>query len=360
MLISNGNHFRLARSRRQAATGRHAHRAPAAPGGRGWTQPHAHGGSCHDRPPRPVDAQRAGRARADPPADGHAAGRAARRGGPRRPHRRSRRRALEPARGQPRRAGSPRAAAHPQGRLPRPAAAPAGRRGARDAGARRRHPRAPAGGAGLTEAARRTLSSLAVPNYRRYFAGQGISLTRNWMQMVAEVWLVVRLTGSGVSVGLTAGLQFLPILLLGAMGGVLADRHDKRRLLMVTQTLMIVPAVTLWALTATGSIAIWMVYALVLLRGTINAVDNPARQAFVMELVGPDRVVNAVSLNSVIIHTARIAGPMFAGGLIAVVGIAPCFAFNAVSFAAMLIALRAMDPAALLTAPPAPRRRGQV
>jgi MFS family permease len=212
----------------------------------------------------------------------------------------------------------------------------------------------------LTEAARRTLDSFAVPNYRRYFAGQVVSLTGNWMQMVAEMWLVVQLTGSGVSAGLTAGLQFLPILLLGALGGVFADRHDKRRLLMVTQTLMIIPAVALWVLTATGNVTIGIVYALVLLRGTINAVDNPTRQAFVMELVGADRVVNAVSLNSVIIHSARIAGPMFAGGLIATVGLAPCFAFNALSFVAMLVALRRMEPAALHRAAPAPRRPGQV
>ena len=98
---------------------------------------------------------------------------------------------------------------------------------------------------------RRATVSLGIPNYRRYFAGQVISISGNWMQIVAEMWLVVQLTGSGVSVGLTAGLQFLPILLLGAMGGVLADRYDKRRLLMVTQWCMAVPAVALWAITAT-------------------------------------------------------------------------------------------------------------
>ena len=212
----------------------------------------------------------------------------------------------------------------------------------------------------MTAAARRTLDSLAVPNYRRYFAGQVVSITGNWMQVVAEMWLVVRLTGSGVSVGLTAGLQFLPILLFGAMGGVLADRHDKRRLLMVTQALMAIPALALWGLTAAGAVTVWMVYALVLLRGTINAVDNPTRQSFVMELVGPERVVNAVSLNSVIIHTARIAGPMFAGGMIAGIGLAPCFLLNAVSFAAMLVALRGMDPSALRRAPHAERARGQI
>ncbi|MEA2168781.1 MAG: hypothetical protein QOF76_2081, partial [Solirubrobacteraceae bacterium] len=181
-------------------------------------------------------------------------------------------------------------------------------------------------------------------NYRRYFAGQVVSLIGNWMQIVAEMWLVVKLTGSGVSVGLTAGLQFLPILLFGALGGVVADRHDKRRLLQYTQALMAVPALALWALTLSGTVEIWMVYVLVLVRGTVNAIDNPARQALVSELVGTDRLVNAVSLNSVIVHTARIVGPALAGTLIALFGVGPCFLVNSLSFGAMLIALRAIDP----------------
>jgi MFS family permease len=212
----------------------------------------------------------------------------------------------------------------------------------------------------VTLALGRALTSLHVPNYRRYFAGQVISLIGNWMQIVAEMWLVVNLTGSGVSVGITAGLQFLPILLLGALGGVLADRHDKRRILMVTQALMIVPALALFALTLSGAIDVWMVYALVLVRGTINAIDNPARQALVTELVGPQRVVNAVALNSVIVHTARIVGPALAGVMIALVGVGPCFAVNAVSFGAMLIALRGMDATTLLHTRLAGRGRGQV
>jgi len=212
----------------------------------------------------------------------------------------------------------------------------------------------------VTIALRRTLDSLTVPNYRRYFAGQVVSITGNWMQLVAEMWLVLKLTDSGVSVGLTAGLQFLPILLLGALGGVYVDRCDKRRLLMITQALMALPAVALWGLTASGSVEVWMVYVLVLVRGTILAVDNPARQTFVMELVGPEKIVNAVSLNSVIIHTARIAGPMFAGGLIALLGVAPCFLINSLSFAAMLIALRGMDTTRLLTPARTPRMPGQV
>ena len=151
----------------------------------------------------------------------------------------------------------------------------------------------------------RTFASLSIPNYRRYFTGQVISVSGNWMQIVAEMWLIVQLTGSGVSVGVTAALQFLPMLLFGAWGGLLADRVPKLKLLQVTQAMMAVPALTLWGLTATGDITPWMVYALVLVRGSVLAVDSPARQAFAMELVGPDRIVNAVALNSVVIHCAR-------------------------------------------------------
>ena len=202
----------------------------------------------------------------------------------------------------------------------------------------------------------RTFASLSVPNYRRYFGGQVVSLSGNWMQTVAEMWLMVQLTGSGVSVGLTAALQFVPIMLFGAWGGLLADRVPKRTLLTVTQSLMALPALTMWLLTVNGSIQVWMVYLLVLARGSVNAIDNPARQSFVVEMVGADRVVNAVALNSVIVHTARILGPAAAGGVIALIGVGPCFLVNALSFGAMLVALRSMDPALLHTPPRAPRR----
>lgn len=194
---------------------------------------------------------------------------------------------------------------------------------------------------------RRTFASLEVPNYRRYFAGQLVSLSGNWMQIVAEVWLILALTGSGVAVGVTAGLQFLPMLLFGLWGGALADRISKRRLLALTQALMALPALALWALTASGSVEPWMVYALVFARGSVNAVDNPARHSFVIEMVGSERVVNAVGLNSVLIHSARIVGPAGAGVVIVALGVAACFLINAVSFAGMLLALRRMDPAQL-------------
>jgi MFS family permease len=209
-------------------------------------------------------------------------------------------------------------------------------------------------------ALRRSLSSLRVPNYRRYFAGQVVSISGNWMQTVAEMWLLVHLTGSGLGVGIAAALQFLPILLLGALGGVLADRRDRRRLLMITQSLMALPALTLWLLTASGNVTVWIVYAVVLARGLVTAVDNPARQSFVTEMVGPDLVVNAVSLNSVIVHTARIVGPALAGVTIALVGVSTCFAVNAASFAAMFIALAHMDPSRLHREERATRARGQV
>ena len=195
----------------------------------------------------------------------------------------------------------------------------------------------------MSAALRRSVTSLQIPNYRRYFAGQIVSLSGNWMQMVAEMWLILELTGSGVAVGVTSALQFLPILLFGAWGGVLADRWPKRNLLVVTQTAMAVPALVLWALTASGAVEPWMVFGLVFVRGAVNSVDNPTRQSFVIEMVGADRVVNAVGLNSVLIHAARILGPAGAGALILTVGVAPCFLINAATFGAMILALRAMD-----------------
>jgi MFS family permease len=212
----------------------------------------------------------------------------------------------------------------------------------------------------VTAAVERTFTSLRVPNYRRYFGGQVVSISGNWMQNVATMWLMVKLTGSGTAVGLTAAMQFLPILLFGAWGGLLADRIPKRRLLTCTQLAMIVPTATLFGLTESGAVAPWMVLGLVLVQGAINAVDNPARQAFVVEMVGADRVVNAVALNSVIVHSSRIIGPAAAGAVIALLGVGPCFALNALSFVGMLVALRLMDPRQLSPAKPLDRQKGHL
>jgi MFS family permease len=180
------------------------------------------------------------------------------------------------------------------------------------------------------------------------------------MQTVAEMWLVLQLTHSGVAVGIAAALQFVPMLLAGAWGGLIADRLPKRRLLIATQTAMALPALALLTLTATGAIALWMLYLLIFARGAVNAIDNPARQAFVVELVGPDRLVNAVSLGSALVNGARTVGPALAGVLIATAGVEPCFALNALSFAAMIVALHGMDRSALRPAPRTPRKPGQL
>ncbi|HET7418723.1 MAG TPA: MFS transporter [Solirubrobacterales bacterium] len=212
----------------------------------------------------------------------------------------------------------------------------------------------------MTAAIRHSFNSLEVPNYRRYFAGQLISLSGTWMQTVAALWVILSLTDSGVAVGLTTALQFLPMLLIGAWGGLLADRIPKRRLLVTTQALMAIPALGLLAVTAADVVTPWMVYLAVFAFGTLNAVDNPTRQSFVIEMVGPDRVVNAVSLNSVIVQAARIVGPAIAGILIATVGVVFCFALNALTFVAMILALRRMDPERLYAPPLAEPEPGAI
>ena len=194
----------------------------------------------------------------------------------------------------------------------------------------------------MSAAARRSFAALSIFNYRLYFGGQLASVGGNWMQIVAELWLILELTGSGLAVGLATALQFTGILLFGIWGGALADRFDKRRLLILTQAAMAAPALALFALALSGSVEVWIVYALIAVRGLVLAVDNPTRQAFVIEIVGSDRVVNAVALNSVIVHSARIGGPALAGIVIALWGVTLCFALNALTFVVMIAALVAM------------------
>jgi MFS family permease len=212
----------------------------------------------------------------------------------------------------------------------------------------------------MTEALGRSFASLKIPNFRRYFTGQLVSISGNWMQMIAEIWVVLSLTGSGVAVGVTTSLQFLPMLIFGAWGGLIADRVPKRRLLMLTQSLHMIAPLAMLVLAVDGVLVPWMVFALVFLRGCVNSVDYPTRQSFVMEMVGSDRVVNAVNLNSVLIHSARVIGPAFAGVLIATVGVEPCFALNALSFVVMIWALSGMDTSQLEPAELAAPARGAV
>jgi MFS family permease len=212
----------------------------------------------------------------------------------------------------------------------------------------------------LKIAAGRTFRSLRIRNYRLYFISQIISFCGAWMQSVALMWLVLSLTGSGLALGLTSGLQLTPLLLIGAWGGVIADRFDKRRILIVTQVLASSVALALWALTFSNNIDLWMIYTLALLHGCVIAVDNPTRQSFAFEMVGSDELANAVGLNSVIIVSARTIGPALAGVLIATSGVAVCFLLNALSYIAVIVGLLAIRVTELHRSAPVARTRGQL
>ncbi len=205
-----------------------------------------------------------------------------------------------------------------------------------------------------------TFAALGNRNYRLYFLGQGISLSGTWMQSVAQGLLVLHLTGSGTTLGLITALQTLPVLLFGAWGGVVADRLPKRSILLATQTASGLLALAMGLLVATGAIRIWMVGVLAVLLGLVTTVDNPSRQTFVLEMVGQEQLVNAVSLNSTEINLARVVGPTLAGVLIATTGLAVCFLLNAVSFVAVVVVLLMMDVSALQPTPLARRAKGQL
>lgn len=207
---------------------------------------------------------------------------------------------------------------------------------------------------------RETFASLRNPNYRTFFTGQAVSLIGTWMQSIAQSWLVLELTGSGTPLGLVVALQTLPILLLGPYGGVVADRLDKRRLMMGLQSMMGVLALVLGTLTITGEVRLWHVYVLAFLLGLNNCFENPARQSFVLEMVGPKDLRNAVSLNSVLVNSARAVGPAIAGIIIATGGLGVCFLLNALSFIAVVTSLWRLDVSRLQPSVPTGRARGQL
>lgn len=207
---------------------------------------------------------------------------------------------------------------------------------------------------------RDTFSALRIPNYRRYYAGQAVSLTGTWMQMIAQSWLVLELTHSSVDLGIVVALQALPVLLLGPYGGVVADRVDKRRLMVVLQSLMAIQALALGILTVTGTIRVWEIAVLAALLGVNNAFENPTRQSFMMELVGADELRNAISLNTVLVNVARSVGPAVAGIVIAVAGEGICFLANAGSFVFVVFSLLTLDASALRPSRPAERKPRQL
>lgn len=206
----------------------------------------------------------------------------------------------------------------------------------------------------------KTFAALEVPNYRLYLGGQSVSLVGTWMQMAAQSWLVLTLTHSATWLGLIVAMQTLPVLLLAPYGGVIADRVNKRKMMISLQSVMGVQALILGVLTLTHSVHIWEIGLLAVLLGFNNAFENPSRQSFMLELVGPEHLRNAVSLNSTMVNVARVIGPAVAGVTILAVGEGPCFLFNAVSFVAVVLSLTQIDTAALSPVTPAPRAKGQL
>jgi MFS family permease len=221
----------------------------------------------------------------------------------------------------------------------------------------------------LRATAATTFRSLRVRNYRLFFTGQLVSVSGTWMQSVAQAWLVVHYLAprgaAGVDLGIVTALQFLPLLLLGSWGGLVVDRFDKRRLLFATQASAATLAVILGVLVTVGHgpagvARLWEVYLLALGLGCVNLFDNPARQTFVIEMVGPDDLPNAVSLNSIVMNGARVIGPALGGVLIVTVGLATCFFVNAASYVAVLAALALMHRSQLHRTQPVGRAKGQL
>ncbi|WP_335970788.1 MFS transporter [Streptomyces sp. CA2R106] len=205
-----------------------------------------------------------------------------------------------------------------------------------------------------------TFSSLKIRNYRLFATGAVISNTGTWMSRIAQDWLVLSITGSSFAVGITTALQFLPMLLFGLYGGVIADRYPKRKILLCTQAALGVLGLALATLTLSGVVQVWHVYAIAFLLGVVTVVDNPTRQTFVVEMVGPDVVRNAVSLNAANFQAARLVGPAVAGVLITAVGSGWAFLINGVSFLAPLTGLLLMRTSELHKIERAPRGKGQL
>jgi MFS family permease len=207
---------------------------------------------------------------------------------------------------------------------------------------------------------RHMFSSLAVPNYRLFFFGQLASVMGNWMQTVAQSFLVLQITGSGTELGLTVAARYAPVFLLGPWGGVIADRIDRRKLMYATQLSAAALAGIFALLIGTGVIQLWMVYVLALCFGLVNVFDNPTRQSMISDLVDRDHLSNAVLLNSITINAARIFGAA-AGGIIAAgLGLALCFALNGLSFLVVVLTMLLMNTSTIARPPRTPRAPRQV
>ena len=220
--------------------------------------------------------------------------------------------------------------------------------------------RAGGGDGSSADGARGTFAALSVPNFRRYVSGQALSLIGTWVETVAQALLVLQLTHSGIILGLTTSARFAPVLLLSPYAGLLVDRFPKRHVLLVTQAGLGLVSLTLGILVLTGNVGLGQVVVLALAFGTFSAVDNPARQAFVAEVVGRDLLRNAVTLNSTAVNVARVIGPAIAAVLVATVGLGWCFIGNAVSFLFVIASLLLLDGRQLHPVPPVHRAAGQL
>ena len=206
----------------------------------------------------------------------------------------------------------------------------------------------------------KTFASLKLRNYRLYFIGQAISLCGTWMQRIAQSWLVLQLTGSGTALGIVAALQYLPMFLFGPYSGVLVDRFPRRKILYFTQAISGLLALILGILVLTGLIKVWMIYILALFLGLVNTIDIPAGQNFSLEMVGKDKLQNAVSLDATLKSLARAIGPAIAGALLLTLGVGLCFIVNAISYIAVLVALFMMKEKEMHLSALASAKKGQI
>lgn len=213
---------------------------------------------------------------------------------------------------------------------------------------------------GIRSVRARTFISLNNPSFRLFMSGQSISLVGNWMQTIALSWLVLELSGSGTAIGLLLALQTVPMLLCGPYGGVIADRCNRRTLLIGLQSLMAILALVLGILVVSDVVALWHVYLIGSLAGFVQCFENPVRQAFIAEVVGPGDLRNAISLNSTIANVARAVGPALAGVTIAAGGLGVCFLLNAVGYIAVVTSLVRLDGASLTVVPGVGRAKRQM
>jgi MFS family permease len=205
-----------------------------------------------------------------------------------------------------------------------------------------------------------TLSSLSVPNFRLFTISNILAMSGSWMQRITQDWLVLELSHSVAAVGVTVAMQFTPMLLFGLFGGLIVDRYSKRMLLMLTQTVFGLLATLLAVLALTGTIEVWHVYAIAFVVGLITVIDNPTRQVFVNELVGPRNLRNAISVNSSVFQLGGLIGPAIAGILLVAVGAGWAFAINAATCGITVLTLSALKKSKLVRSPVVPRAKGQL